>query len=191
MAIKIVRKQRKNANGTYDIIHPETQAKAVWMSDGRSVEEVLPTKVSELTNDSGFVTSDHSHSTSESWLANALASAGAKIATGSYTGTGSTGSSSPCLLTMNFEPKFVFLVAGNDTTNSFDGRSMWLAKDMAFYPQIIQKSTTSYPELLDPTSASQEFVVTWGANFVQWYAGRSAIYQFNVSNVTYRWLAIG
>lgn len=38
MAIKIVRKQRKNANGTYDIIHPETQAKAVWFADGQSIQ---------------------------------------------------------------------------------------------------------------------------------------------------------
>ena len=41
MAVKIVRDRRKNADGTYDIIHPETQAKAVWMSDGRSVEEAM------------------------------------------------------------------------------------------------------------------------------------------------------
>lgn len=41
MAVRIVRDRRKNADGTYDIIHPETQAKAVWMSDGRSVEEAM------------------------------------------------------------------------------------------------------------------------------------------------------
>lgn len=64
MAVKVVRNQRKNADGTYDIIHYETQAAAVWMSDGRSVDEVcgdVPTKTSDLTNDSGFVTSDHEH----------------------------------------------------------------------------------------------------------------------------------
>lgn len=41
MSVRIVRDRRKNADGTYDIIHPETQAKAVWMSDGRSVEEAM------------------------------------------------------------------------------------------------------------------------------------------------------
>lgn len=41
MAVKIVRKRRKNADGSYDIVHYETQAKAVWMSDGRSVEEAV------------------------------------------------------------------------------------------------------------------------------------------------------
>lgn len=41
MAIKVVRDQRKNADGTYDIIHHETQAKVVWLSDGRSVEEAV------------------------------------------------------------------------------------------------------------------------------------------------------
>lgn len=41
MAVKIVRKRRKNADGSYDIVHYETQARAVWMSDGRSVEEAV------------------------------------------------------------------------------------------------------------------------------------------------------
>lgn len=41
MAVKIARKRRKNADGSYDIVHYETQAKAVWMSDGRSVDEAL------------------------------------------------------------------------------------------------------------------------------------------------------
>ena len=41
MNIEIVRNQRKNADGTYDVLHPETQAKVVWMSDGRSVEEAV------------------------------------------------------------------------------------------------------------------------------------------------------
>ena len=183
MAIKLVRKQRKNADGTYDIVHYETQAKAVWMKDGRSVEEAIPTKLSELTNDSGFINT--------AGLESALSGAKAKIATGSYTGTGSTGSSSPCSITMDFEPKFVFLVAGADTTDSTDGRSMWLVKDIAFYPQMYQSSSTSYPQLEDPTTASQTFVVTWSTNSVEWYAGRSDVLQFNVQNVAYRWLAIG
>ena len=41
MAIKVIREQYKNADGSYDIIHPETQAAAVWLSDGRSVEEAI------------------------------------------------------------------------------------------------------------------------------------------------------
>lgn len=55
MAIKIVREQRKNENGTYDIIHPETQAKVVWMSDGRSVEEATENKQDKLTGSAGQV----------------------------------------------------------------------------------------------------------------------------------------
>lgn len=41
MAVKIARKRRKNADGSYDIVHYETQAKAVWLDDGRSVEEAV------------------------------------------------------------------------------------------------------------------------------------------------------
>ena len=41
MGIDITRLQQKKADGSYDIVHPETQAKAVWMSDGRSVEEAV------------------------------------------------------------------------------------------------------------------------------------------------------
>ena len=55
MAIKIVREQRKNEDGTYDIIHPETQAKVVWMSDGRSVEEATENKQDKLIGSAGQV----------------------------------------------------------------------------------------------------------------------------------------
>lgn len=39
MAIKLVRKKRKNADGSYDIVHYETQAKIVWFEDGESFQE--------------------------------------------------------------------------------------------------------------------------------------------------------
>lgn len=39
--IKIVRNQRKNADGSYDIVHPETQAKAVWFEDGESLQQKM------------------------------------------------------------------------------------------------------------------------------------------------------
>lgn len=39
MAVKLVRKRRKNADGTYDTVHYETQAKGVWFEDGESIQE--------------------------------------------------------------------------------------------------------------------------------------------------------
>lgn len=39
MAIKLVRKKRKNADGSYDIVHYETQAKVVWFEDGESFQD--------------------------------------------------------------------------------------------------------------------------------------------------------
>lgn len=57
MAIKYVRKKHKNADGSYDVIHYETQAKVVWMPDGRSVEEAIPTQLSDLENDTGYLSS--------------------------------------------------------------------------------------------------------------------------------------
>lgn len=39
MAVKLVRKRRKNADGTYDTVHYETQAKGVWFEDGQSIQE--------------------------------------------------------------------------------------------------------------------------------------------------------
>lgn len=41
MAIKFVRKRRKNADGSFDIVHYETQAKVVWCDDGESLQEKI------------------------------------------------------------------------------------------------------------------------------------------------------
>lgn len=86
MAIKNIQKNRLNDSGTFDVIHYETGASQVLMEDGTTAEEAinakqdkltfddaptansvnpvtsggvynaLPTKTSQLTNDSGYIT---------------------------------------------------------------------------------------------------------------------------------------
>ena len=43
---------------TGELIYFKTHAKATYMSDGTTVEDAIPTKVSQLTNDSGYITID-------------------------------------------------------------------------------------------------------------------------------------
>ena len=167
MAIKIVRKQRKNANGTYDIIHPETQAKAVWMSDGRSVEESIPTKLSELTNDSGFSTS----------LPDS-----AKIVTGYYDGTGTYGSSNQNSLTIGFRPKFFAVVKG--------GRSNY---NEMYMSDVLDASSsdTCFMWFDSATEGLYDFPITVTNTTISWYSESDANEQCNNSTYRYFYVAIG
>lgn len=94
---------------------------------------------------------------------------GVKIATGSYTGTGTYGSSNPNSLTFDFEPKLVVVRAtGGDGGHSWiigcnhgkGGNDAWIT-------------------------------ITWNSNTVAWYHNSSADYQLNASGTKYYYLAIG
>lgn len=98
---------------------------------------------------------------------------GTKIATGSYTGTGTYNANNKNSLTFDFEPKIVFisgkhhnynltaiLVCGSSTVSVIDG------------------------------SANTDIIMTWNGVTISWYSS-SAAGQFNLSNQTYNWVAIG
>ena len=99
--------------------------------------------------------------------------ASAKIATGSYTGTGTYGSSNPNSLTFPFTPKIVFL-----------SQSTLLSSSDFFYgfgSAILLYASNTYGIYL-----------TWSGSSVSWYSTyQAAIYQLNYSGYVYNWIAIG
>ena len=98
-----------------------------------------------------------------------------RIATGSYTGTGTHGISNPNSLTLPFPPKFLVVLS---TTNY----RLFLIQGM--------KSANS----VDSGYNLGKLGVIWNGNTVSWYTteyGSEAIYQLNSLNGQYFYLAIG
>ena len=108
-----------------------------------------------------------------------------KIATGSYTGTGTCGESNPNSLTFDFVPKLVFIFA-----ESSDG-----------YTGIFFDSDVSHCYQLTPTITSGDrlwlyksgkYSITFDKNFSWYYDYTNGMeQQFNTSGTTYDYIAIG
>lgn len=97
----------------------------------------------------------------------------AKIATGSYNGTGAYGEDNPNSLTFSFEPKIVIITLSNTTP-----RFGIFVKD------------TEYTAHVNSTSASESVHMTWNGNTVSWYNNRAGIDQFNYSSYVYHYIAL-
>ena len=105
----------------------------------------------------------------------AAAGGGAKIATGSYTGTGTYGASNPCSLTFDFVPLVVILSqnGGNDVSG-------YVVPASGLYHLIVNGTT------------SIGFVTTSSSGkVVSFYHNQYADYQFNGSNAKTTYVAIG
>ena len=97
----------------------------------------------------------------------------AKIQTGSYTGTGTSGQSNPCSLTFGFEPKLLIVGNGSDTADS----TAVLIKGMKRHWTIASAGNgTLFP--------------TFSGNTVSWYSNDAWV-QMNVANAAYCYLSIG
>lgn len=113
-----------------------------------------------------------------------LISSGAKIQTGSYVGTGTYGSSNPCSLTFDFEPKlFVFFATENA---------------IYYYGQNTSSSTVTHIIMLWGTttawvsgSGGYRNYITYTSNKISWYNDSSAARQCNESGTTYKYCALG
>lgn len=102
-------------------------------------------------------------------LGSALESA--KIATGSYTGTGTYGSSNPCSLTFDFVPSAVF-VLGN------------------VYSGMLLKPSENTGNAIAINGNKIMLIKSW-TNVVEWYSSSSNAYQLNATNIIYNYIAIG
>lgn len=111
-------------------------------------------------------------------VANAAA-AGAKIATGSYVGTGAYGSGNKNSLTFSFQPKLVVIGRAN---------AMSAADTMIMVRGQGQVSNCG------SNGGGNYCFATWSGNSVSWYATDSnngSSYQMNISGFTYYYIAIG
>lgn len=100
-----------------------------------------------------------------------------KIETGSYTGTGTYGSSNPTTLTFGFEPKIVYVFGKTDDRFSF--------------PYFCRPGDVWYTGDVTSLSLTVAMVhLTWGDNFVSWYASDESS-QLNVRNYQYDYIALG
>ena len=104
-----------------------------------------------------------------------------KIATGSYTGTGTYGADNPCSLTFNFSPTLVVVscwrAVSATTTRSVVG--IFLRDDHGM--RITQN--TNY--------ASRILYAAWAETSISWYSWDGDDDQLNYDGITYHYLAIG
>ena len=98
-----------------------------------------------------------------------------RVALGTYTGTGTSGSEAPNSLTFEFEPKFLLIWTSTDTY-----RAMGLSGG-----NLVGYYSEKWGELF----------TTWSGNTVSWYAyvysGDGSRPQMNSNGTTYSYLAIG
>ena len=96
---------------------------------------------------------------------------GSKIATGSYTGTGTYGGGSQNRLTFSFIPKLVVVQQSDASLNT-------VLTYNSPYGLLLYSNVVAYDN------------VVWDGNTVSWYAG-NAPYQLNSSGKNYYYVAIG
>lgn len=100
-----------------------------------------------------------------------------KIETGSYVGTGTSGSSNPNTLTFGFEPKVVFI-------GEYDSATHCTA--------CAVRGRRSITTTLADNSYSRDCIFTWSGQAVSWYSeDNNAGSQLNTSNTPYYYVAIG
>lgn len=103
----------------------------------------------------------------------------AKIETGSYTGTGTYGSSNPNSLTFSFIPKFVIVIEDYTASGTYQ-----LTNGLFVNPG--RSGVYQYTS----TGAGAALRLTWSDATLSWY-GTSALIQLNTNNRNYVYVAIG
>mgnify|MGYP004622760533 CR=1 FL=1 len=139
---------------------------------------ILPSTFAVYTDSSGNVYTEQEYETKiTDVLGNLIAipadqiKDGVKIATGSYTGTGTYGSSNPNSLTFEFEPKIVIITCASSGP-------------------IICFLCSQTQENYVYNGGNLKATASWNGMTVNWY-GTSQAAQSNVSGYTYNFIAIG
>lgn len=102
----------------------------------------------------------------------------AKVATGTYTGNGNSGSSGKRTLSFDFTPNLVIVVQSSSNTASYSN-----------FPAImVNPSTRGYG--MDASDEGYSFTVTWGTKNVSWYAS-TAQNQMNYNGYKFAYVAVG
>ena len=108
---------------------------------------------------------------------NGMSSSGLKIASGSYTGTGYSGSSGKTSITFDFEPKVVFL---QDSQFEFSCPVIW------------HKGVSVLTLGLNGSNTTKQLQFSLSGNTLSWYYPlQEPDTQLNNSGTLYHWVAIG
>lgn len=108
----------------------------------------------------------------------------AKVATGSYTGTGTYGSGNPNSLTLNFSPKLIVLQEYVSSPNQASNQT---------YTAIMmyRGSNSDFGGLAFNYGNVYPLKGTRNGNTATWYTGTGATQQMNKSGASYDYVAIG
>lgn len=121
--------------------------------------------------------------------ANSNADNKAKIQIGSYIGTGTSGSNNKNSISLNFQPKIVFVGRQDYGLRGGQGELDWNLSFVYFYGQ--KSALVSRPNVV----SGETILFLYNVNKLEWYydysgSGMSDI-QLNESGVTYTFIAIG
>jgi hypothetical protein len=114
----------------------------------------------------------------------------AKVATGSYKGTGSYGWNNPNTLTFDFAPKLVWIGFYN-SSGSTNIMPISNASNMEFMTSFIFTSALTTDFLSFGGNGYQYFKKSADGKTVSWYGNNNATNHMNNTNFTYYYIAIG
>ena len=180
----------KQFNGTdYDTLYPKTIASQV--DNVYNKEEVISGATKSLYGVGSSATPDDVFSVIKTLInnANANANSKAKIATGSYVGTGTYGESNPNTLTFDFAPKLLWFVAYyTPSTNQVSQFiSCYILSSDALTTTMSKYQFTGNNSHADYSYASKS---SDGKTF-SWYNTEGYDQQFNTQGIKYYWLILG
>lgn len=119
---------------------------------------------------------------------------GVRIATGSYTGTGTYGASNPCSLTFPFVPRLIMLLGYEDTDGTWQPILGYNGGSYHVNEVFADMLTTEYKEGLGFCGYSGSYCKgkrSVDSKTFYWYSDRSAAYQRNVSGSIYHYMILG
>lgn len=192
---------KDDTNGYVGVLFAKnSEATAHFFISGNKIFRCFNGGWADISASYGFAPTTHEHDGEDitsgfDTLAENLSSylGGAKIATGSYTGTGTYGSSNPCSLTFDFVPKVIMFTVKYSLT---DKNWIWFDSSKAL-PRFIpcHVFSTSYVvnlAAMESSSGSSSYgKKSSDGKTIYWYNTQGALYQQNSSSMTHYYIAFG
>lgn len=119
---------------------------------------------------------------------------GVRIATGSYTGTGTYGADNPCSLTFPFVPRLIMLLGYEDTDGTWQPILGYNGGSYHVNEVFADMMTTEYKEGLGFCGYSGSYCKgkrSVDSKTFYWYSDRSAAYQRNFPGSIYHYMILG
>lgn len=168
---------------------------------GTSIYCNAPTRYSNIHDEEvcelvGYVNSSdpNAYPIDDGFIYTALGQLGNKvqIATGSYTGTGTYGSSNPNSLTFDFAPKLLIFIDDSGHVMGNQSNSTYYDELLIGNPQTLGTDyvRSGFPSAYDDGTYSYSKRSADGKT-LYWYINSKASYQYNTSGTVYRYVAIG